>query len=314
MQFTLLSLSCLFAFAAAKRPVHEFEKRFSRSHHFPDVLPNGKQSVNEFQFVDNEKIVLNHYLREDNSYVIKDISPLVIDNDDIVTVSFQSTKPSSSDWIGAYSPANVDITTTVPVKYGWCDDDMNYLGKGTGALTFNMTNLRGDIAFYYFTNSTGHPILVANANENQIVSFRDNNQPLKPRVVPTGDYDVFNLLWSSATSQKPVLRWGTTPGSYDKSVEAKTSTISRDSLCGKPANTTGWFDLGMIHTAEFKGMKALANTKIYYIFGDENTNDFSREYIFNVPPLAGQQRNGGGTKVILYDDLGRGTNDMTFTW
>lgn len=31
-------------------------------------------------------------------------------------------------------------------------------------------------------------------------------------------------------------------------------------------------------------MTALANTKIYYIIGDSVTNDFSKEYVFNVPP------------------------------
>ena len=31
-------------------------------------------------------------------------------------------------------------------------------------------------------------------------------------------------------------------------------------------------------------MTALSNSKIYYIFGDSLTADFSSEYIFNVPP------------------------------
>ncbi|MBS0646966.1 MAG: hypothetical protein JSR97_10320 [Verrucomicrobia bacterium] len=79
----------------------------------------------------------------------------------------------------------------------------NYLTSGVGSLTFNFTNLRADFAFYYFTNSTSKPILVAMSNDK--VTFQSNNQPLKPRVVPTGDYDVFNLLWSSATSTKPTL-------------------------------------------------------------------------------------------------------------
>ena len=231
---------------------------------------------------------------------------------DVVTVSFKTSSPSSKDWIGAYSPANVDIKTTVPVKYGWCNDYADYLVTGAGALTFNFTNLRADIAFYYFTNSTAYPIQVAVSD--QVVKFYNNNEPGKPRVVPTGDYDVFNLLWSSATSTKPTLKWGTSSGVYNNEVSAETSTIERSSLCGAPANGVGWRDLGLIHTAPFAGMKALANQKVYYIFGDAATNDFSREYVLNVPPLPGQQPPNRGTRVILYDDLGRGSDDMSYTW
>jgi hypothetical protein len=31
-------------------------------------------------------------------------------------------------------------------------------------------------------------------------------------------------------------------------------------------------------------MVALSNTKVYYIIGDSKTMDFSKEYVFNVPP------------------------------
>lgn len=31
-------------------------------------------------------------------------------------------------------------------------------------------------------------------------------------------------------------------------------------------------------------MIALSNTKIYYVIGDSVTMDFSKEYVFNVPP------------------------------
>jgi len=85
-------------------------------------------------------------------------------------------------------------------------------------------------------------------------------------------------------------------------------------MCGSPANTTGWRDLGLIHTAPLEGMTALANKKVYYSFGDEVTNDFSKEYVFNVPPIPGTQPPSRPTTAILYDDLGRGSEDMTYTW
>jgi hypothetical protein len=85
-------------------------------------------------------------------------------------------------------------------------------------------------------------------------------------------------------------------------------------MCGSPANSTGWRDLGLIHTAPLEGMVALANQKVFYSFGDAATADYSKEYVLNVPPIAGTQPPSRGTTAILYDDLGRGSTDMTFTW
>ncbi|KAJ1434319.1 Metallo-dependent phosphatase-like protein, partial [Ochromonadaceae sp. CCMP2298] len=232
-----------------------------------------------------------------------------------VTVTFSSSAPSGSDWIGAYSPPGQDVTQTTPVKYGWCDETDSYTTQGAGVLTFNLTNLREDVEFIYFTNSTSHAVVVLVSEQR--VSFKNPNQPLRPRVVATGDLDVLNLLWSSATSTAPTLKWGTTSGVYGTEVGAETSSIEQDEVCGAPASTYGWRNLGLIHTAPMAGMKALAGEKVYYVFGDEETQDYSGEFVLHVPPLPGSVVVEGGvrpTRAILYDDLGRGSSDSTFTW
>eukprot|EP01031_Cornospumella_fuschlensis_P010169 gene10169-12470_t len=61
-------------------------------------------------------------------------------------------------------------------------------------------------------------------------------------------------------------------------------------------------------------MRALAGKTLYYKFGDEATGDFSPERTFLVPPLPGTQAARGNTRAILFDDLGRGSSDMTYTW
>ena len=73
-------------------------------------------------------------------------------------------------------------------------------------------------------------------------------------------------------------------------------------------------DTGLIHTAELQGMVSLANQKIFYSFGDDATADFSSEFTFFVPPVAGTQPPTRPTTVILYDDMGRGSMDMSYTW
>lgn len=284
--------------------------KFGR-HNFPKKIMLGVDRgdyTNEFELVVPENIRRSYSAQ----YSIDSISPTVIENDEVVTVTFSTQTPATTDWIGAYSPADVDITKVVPVKYGYCDESDTYMTNGKGFLTFNMTNLRSDIAFYYFTSSLSKPVLVATTEQK--VSFKNPNQPLRPRVVPTGDYDVFKLLWSSATSKTPTLRWGTASNQYDHVVIATTETIERSDVCGSPANTTGWRDLGLIHTAELKGMKALAGKSVFYSFGDANTDDFSPEHEFHVPPLPGTQPPSRPTVAILYDDLGRGSADMTYTW
>lgn len=285
-----------------------YHKRFGKH-----AIAYETEFANEFFELKPENIIA----AEDSTsvYIIEDVSPLVITNDDVVTVTFYSNTPNIQpygDWIGAYSPANIDITKTVPVKYGWCDEDPNYDTTGRGTLSFNMTNLRSDIAFYYFTSGVYYPKYMNVSQSN--VTFENINQPLRPRVVATGNPDVFNLLWSSAYSTHPTLMWGRTQGTYTVTVEANTSTIERKEMLGAPANTTGWRDLGLIHTAPLHGMIECANENIYYIFGDAATDDWSEEHSFHCPPLAGTQPSTRPTRVILYDDMGRGSTDDTYTW
>mmetsp|Transcript_110172 Transcript_110172/g.215975 ORF Transcript_110172/g.215975 Transcript_110172/m.215975 type:complete len:633 (+) Transcript_110172:7-1905(+) len=291
-------------------------KKFG-THGFAKYTPQGFEPANEFQMVLPNNIKDARGKTATGTYTINKISPILINNDDVVTVSFTASEPTTGDWIGAYSPPDVDFTQTVPVKYGWCDESLDYVESGVGQMTFNLTNLRADVVFYYFTNATYHPILVAKGSDS--VSFVNINQPLRPRVVGTGDLDVFDLLWSSANSTAPTLKWGTESGSMVNVASASTGSIDKSEVCGSPSNSTGWHDLGLIHTAQLVGMKALAGTKIYYVFGDAATDDFSSEHVFFVPPLPGMvvtdsEGTVRPTRAILYDDLGRGSSDSTYTW
>lgn len=296
----LAVLSVIFSSASARR-----------SHKFPKFNHKGVEVANEFQYMEPGNTVDHRRIFKD-SVEIMEIFPTVISNDEMVTIKFSSKTPNSNDWIGAYSPPDSDVSTVVPIKYGWCDDDDSYLSTGVGSLQFNLTNVRNGISFHMFTNGTKYPVHISTSS--QTVSFKNNNQPLRPRIVPSGDLDLFKLHWSSATSTKPTLRWGTESGKYTNVVSATTSNIPRSSMCGAPASTVGWFDLGLIHTADLKGMIALANQKIYYTFGDDATNDYSEEHVFFAPPLPGTQPPNRPTRAILYDDMGRGSLDMSYTW
>jgi hypothetical protein len=249
-----------------------------------------------------------------NTYSILSVSPLLINNDDLVTVNFTSSAPAANDWIGAYSPPDVDVTTTSPVKWGYCGapSRSTYMSTGYGDLAFNLTNLRAGVKFYYFKGDVTSPVSVANSSD--IVQFADINQPLRNRVIATGDPNVLNLMWSSSSTYEPVLKWGTVPGVYDYTVDATTTTVPKSSLCGGVAVGTGWRNLGMIHTASFVGLQdlQLSGRNISYIFGDAATNDFSGEFTLFVPPLAGTQPRNRPTTVALYGDMGVGSSDNSY--
>jgi hypothetical protein len=230
---------------------------------------------------------------ESDEYSFSDIIPSIFVNDDVVTVQFQSTNPNANDWVGAYlSAANYSLTA--PIKFGRCASSLvgegvsEYLSAGRATLSFNLTNVRSDIVFRYFTNGFSNPVLVSTSEP---VQNADVNQPLRNRIVPTGDPNVFSVLWSSASSQSPTLRWGTTQGVYLHTVPASTRTISKESLCGGVATTVGWHDLGLIHTAYLTGILEhnLGSQRIHYVFGDAATSNFSPEVTFRVPPNAGMQ-------------------------
>lgn len=226
--------------------------------------------TNEFELVKPENIVTLDSLgagAQGITRMVTSLSPAVAKNDDMVTVSFYSSKPQPNDWIAAYSPPDVDITKTVPVKYAWADTDKDFNKTHHGSLRFNMTNLRQGVKFYYMTNGLIKGA-AANITGTKTLTWANPNEQLRPRIVATGDPDVFTLLWSSASSAQPQLKWrATTTGAYTTIVAATTDSVKKSELCGYPANDKGWFDTGLIHQASLKGMAALAGKTIHYTFG-----------------------------------------------
>ena len=215
------------------------------------------------------------------------------------------------------SPADADPRVTAPIRFAYCDEDVDYLTTGDGTVNFNMTNIRSDGVFYFVTGDVDAPV-VRNKADTLKVTFENYAVPLKPRVLASGDIDKMWVMWSSNGSHtQPRLQYGTKSGHYSTTVTPTEDVIQREELCGAPAAGAGWHELGTIYKAEMLGMTHLAKKetrKVYYRFGDEATGQWSEEYTFFVPPLAGQKSKGRGTRLIMYDDLGRGSTDDSYTW
>ena len=322
--FSLVSFCSVTEVAAIPRPLMQGvarEQKMLYEHMDMNKL------ANEFQLIDPSMITDNlRYGKaqaDGKDYWVKPLigaGGLTINNDDVVNVQYYSSSPNDSDWIAAFSPALTNYTTKVPVKFGMANISPDYMNTGQGTLQFNFTNLRADISFYFFSNGLKHPI-AENSTVDQpdlFVDFSNYNEPLRPRMVPTGDYDKFQLLWSSNNSANPIVKWGTTPGAYNNEVDAETKYITQEDVCdgfGSKAAGVGWRDQGAIHTATLTGMSDLpAGSIIYYTFGDETITDgMSQEFLFNVPPQAGVAMDRP-TTALLYCDLGRGGTDDAETW
>ncbi len=263
-----------------------------------------------------------HPLAAGTTYTIEvvngTVEPLGISNHDIIEVKYSSSLPQEGDWIAAYSPADANISESVPVKWAYADVAPSYSLTGEGTLSFNFTNLRQNMSFYMFTGGIGNESCAVKSTLDfgyPDVYFVDPNEPLRPRIVPSGDPDTFKLLWSTNNSNNPQLQWGTVSGSYSTNIDATTSRLTKDMMCGGNAVNKGWRDTGAIHTAELQGMKSFtAGTILYYRFGDSVTNTWSQEWTFLIPPQAGQQPPNRPTSAILFCDLGRGSMDDAETW
>ena len=192
---------------------------------------------------------------------------------------------------------------------------------------------------YILLDGLTNPTVVSKSKVT--VKFKNPNEPVRPRVVPFSGSNVllrnkehektttttkvkkdsttiqtqkttkkssettllFELLWNSYNSKKPVLKWGLSCKKYVYKNYAVTNKLLASQLFGPPANSTGFRDYGLIHTSlfDFTQLSRHEKTKIYYIFGDEATSDYSKEHVFYIPPLAGQiKQNNDPTTVRKY--------------
>lgn len=247
------------------------------------------------------------------------VTPTLIDHGDYVTITVTSSSPSPSDWVGAYTPwpgsagAPAFVKSTVPTKYAFLTKDPAYLTTGTATLSFQLYNFRAAVGFAAFTGGLTAPTLTAASPMS--VAFNDYNAPVMPRVTATGNPDSARVLWTAISAGAPVVRWWPTVGGSNATatvVPATASTLPKTALCGAPATTIGWFDLGTTFSATLSGLSAYAGRMVSYTFGDASTGVYGGVASLLVPQAEGDARQP--TRIIAYQDMGRGTTDDSFTF
>lgn len=221
-----------------------------------------------------------------------------------VRVNFEGVqKPSKDDWIGVYSPSDVDVKTTSPVKYKWATKASDYLSTGNGTLEFRLLNMRADYAFVLFTNGTAHPIAIGKSNA---VGFQNYYYPEHARLSLTGNPNQMKLTWVSKEVKTPKVEYGTRSGVYTHTAIPKSFTYTASDLCGPPATTFGWREPGIIHTAVLEGL--IPNVKYYYRYGDEKSGGLSEEGSFWAAPEPNALH---GVRMAAYGDMGKAEVDQS---
>jgi hypothetical protein len=182
------------------------------------------------------------------------------------------------------------------------------MGAGNGNCTFQVYNVREALVFYLFSGGTSNPTLIATS---PTVAFADYSFPVRPRVLPGDTANDLKIAWTTTTvPASHTLKWGTTSGVYPNTVTATTATIAKSDLCGAPATTTGWMDLGVTATAVLFNIYATSINTVYYVLTDSRGVQ-SAEFVLQVPPPAGAVY---PFYFASFGDLGRGSWDQGITW
>lgn len=220
-----------------------------------------------------------------------------------VTLKFSGVKnPSSNDWIGVFSPAEVQLNETSPIKYQYASHAPNYMSTGNGTLKFLLINSHTPYLFALFQNGLENPHLAGKSN---IVQFSNENEAVQVHLTLTKSPNEIRVMWNgnSEDSSQHEVKWGTQSGIYPFNIQSESSTYSQYDMCGEPATTLGWKDPGKLHEAVLKHLKP--GQTYYYIVGSNNAG-WSPEFTFKAPPSVAPS---SGVKLVAFGDMGKGERD-----
>lgn len=234
---------------------------------------------------------------------------------DFVTATVANPSPAArGDFISMYL-ADADPTTTVPLKWTYMVPYFpSYPVDGSANVTFQVYNVRAPVVFYLCQGKTSSPTIIA---QSVRLTF-DAAAPVRPRVLPGPAPGAYAIAWqtsaAAAAGAHPALKWrvGGAPGApLTSSTPATAGFVAKGDLCGPPANTVGWMDLGATVTAQLE-LAAAAGETVYYSASDDA--HVGEEHSFVVPALPSAAAAVFPFKFVAFGDLGRGSFDDGITW
>jgi len=167
-------------------------------------------------------------------------------------------------------------------------------------LRFQLFNHRTSVRIAFLRGGWKQPKVVAWGPK---VAVENVNEPLQGHLHLTGDNTEMLVQWVTKDQGSPVVKWGMSPGDHKFQASAKTTTYTRDDMCGGHAATVGWIEPGLFHAAVMTGLKP--GRRYYYTYGDE-VYGFSEESSFLVAPRVGPNTS---VNILAIADLGQSEED-----
>lgn len=240
-----------------------------------------------------------------------------ISNRQWINVSWSGVAaPTVQDCIGLYFQGS-SVDQVLPLKYKWITQSPGANTTGAGSLTFNLLNQRQNLVFRYFTNvsaSLGGFSNLTLAGESPVVTLANPNEPLHGHLSLNNDSSQIIVQWTTRDAGSPTVQFGTTKGGpYPSTVAGTSVTYNASTMCGEPANSTGYVDPGSLHRATLTSLKP--STRYYYVYGDPSFGPLSAEHTFLTAPPVGINST---IKFLAIADLGHteldNSNEYDYDW
>lgn len=219
-----------------------------------------------------------------SSTVTVDVTPTLINDGDYVNVTITNPNPTSDDFIASFSPSTYASVAHSPVEYFLLNAFPSYLKTGTVTVPFRCINMRSDYAFALFSGGLNNPVEIAHSVP---VTFHLPNEPLHPRLAVTTNPGELRVTWSSgsnaASNPQVYLALAADPSNGKWYPADNTYTYTAADMCGAPATTIGYRDVGYIHTLVLKNIQP--STPYLYSIGDNTSAQL--EIPFTSLPVGG---------------------------
>lgn len=224
-------------------------------------------------------------------------------------------------WLGLY-PAAAYVTSTKPFKVANVTSVCSQPGKtgsdGVCTLVLQVYAVRTSLRVLVMVNGTAWPVV---AGASLPLLWTDAVAPTHPRLLPGPAVGEYSVVWTigNVNVTDPAILVGLTPTVQSTRVDAfRTARVLRESLCGAPANESGWVDLGTTASVVINPQLAAdlglypAGGSLYYRLTDRNGRLFPAPdqpaLMLTLPPWPTPQPQYP-FRFIGFGDLGRGSFD-----
>ncbi|KAK9804531.1 hypothetical protein WJX73_005386 [Symbiochloris irregularis] len=200
--------------------------------------------------------------------ITTNITTLSVNNEAVLVTLSGVSNPTEYDVIALYL-ANRTADNSHPLKY-----------------KFQLANQREPVVLFFLHNATaGNGFSnLSYAGKSSVIQISNPNEPLQGHLALTKDPTEMKVQWTTRDPGTPTVKYGTKSGTYTKTATGKTVTYNAQSMCGSPANDTGYVPPGSLHRVNLTGLTT--STRYYYVFGDPSFG-FSKEFTFLSAPKIG---------------------------